>query len=89
MSTTVFLIVAFLIIAAVIITVILDGPKGKRRDDRDAVKTEDLKANPALLYKSQQAAELQVGEAREAAQLSRFAPDAKANANYPKGQLLS
>lgn len=85
MSTTVFLVIAFAIVAAVTLFVILDGPKVKRRDDRDAAKADEIEANPARLYKSQQAAELQVGEDREAKEQARFAPDAKANATYSKG----
>lgn len=82
MSTTLFLILAAAILVTVTVIVILDGPKLKRRDDRDAAKSEALEANPARLYKSQQAAELQVGEEREVAQPRRFAPDANANAEY-------
>ena len=66
MSTTVFLLIAFVIVASTTLIVLLDGPKAKRRDDRDAAKSEDLKKNPALLFKSQQPAELQVGEDEEA-----------------------
>ena len=87
MSTTIFLLIAFVIVASTTLIVLLDGPKAKRRDDRDAAKSEDLKKNPALLDKSQQPAELQVGENEEAEQPSRFAPDAKANPKYPEGQL--
>jgi hypothetical protein len=87
MSTTVFLLIALMILAGVTLLVILDGPKRKRRDDRDAAKTVDIGKNPALLYKSQQPAELQVGEDEEAEQPARFAPDTKANATYPKDQL--
>ena len=89
MTTAVFLVIALIIVVGVSVLVILDGPKFKRRDDRDSAKTEDLKKNPALLYKSQQPAELQVGEDQEATIPSRFAPDAKSNASYPKGQAQS
>ena len=86
MTTTVFFVIALIIVVGVSVLVILDGPKFKRRDDRDSAKTEDLNKNPALLYKSQQPAELQVGEDQESAMPARFAPDAKSNATFKQGQ---
>jgi hypothetical protein len=81
MTTELFLV---LLTVAILITFIVvtaqNLPRRRRRnDERDTYKAADLERHPALLDKSQQAAELQVGEADEAVQLSRFQPDAKEN----------
>jgi hypothetical protein len=80
MSPTLILIAVAIIVIGFIFVLLYDGPsKRKRQDDRDSVKADEIERNPALLDRSQQAAELQVGEVNEVAQPARFAPDAQAN----------
>lgn len=80
MSPTLIIIAVAVIVVGFIIILLYDGPSSrKRQDDRDNIKADEIRQNPALLDQSQQAAELQVGEDREARQPSRFAPDASAN----------
>ncbi len=80
MSSTLIIIAVAVICAGFIFMLLYDGPgKRKRQDDRDSVKADEIKRNPALLDASQQAAELQVGEGGEIRQPSRFAPDASGN----------
>jgi hypothetical protein len=61
----------------------------KREDDRDAKKSHDKatedprEADKTGHGQGQQAAELQVGEARERENLSRFEPDPKAARQHP------
>jgi hypothetical protein len=83
-SQTIFIIVAIVLLLAFAIFVLLDRPKGKRFDDRDAKKADEIRENPALVEKSQQAAELQVGENRERVQPSRFEPDQNERIKYPQ-----
>jgi hypothetical protein len=47
----------------------------KRRDDRDARKAREIKADQEEKDENQQPAELQVGEEGERENLSRFEPD--------------
>ena len=83
MSNTWIIIMIAVILIAFLIILLKDGPpQRKRRDDRDAKKADEIESNPALLDKSQQAAELQIGEKDEARQKSRFEPDAKANQKW-------
>lgn len=77
MSQTFIIIMIVVIVGFFSLFILLDNPGRKRKDDRDAKKTEAINQNPNLLFQSQQAAELQVGEDREVKQLSRFTPDAK------------
>jgi hypothetical protein len=75
------MVAAILIVFLVIL--LKDGPpQRKRRDDRDAKKSDDIQRNPALEYKMQQPAELQVGEKEEAREPRRFEPDAQANQKW-------
>jgi hypothetical protein len=78
MSPTVWVILVVTIVAIFSLIIIIDrADKKRRQDDRDAVKADDIRKNPGLLDKSQQAAELQIGEDDERRQRSRFQPDAK------------
>ncbi|MEW6131186.1 MAG: hypothetical protein AB1757_29420 [Acidobacteriota bacterium] len=77
MSQTLIIIMIVAIVVVFSLFILFDNPGRKRKDDRDAKKTEDFIDNPNFLYQSQQPAELQIGEEREVDQLSRFAPDAK------------
>jgi hypothetical protein len=78
MSLTVWVILVVTIVAIFSLIIIIDrADKKRRQDDRDAVKADDIRKNPGLLDKSQQAAELQIGEDDERRQRSRFQPDAK------------
>ncbi|MBI3653050.1 MAG: hypothetical protein HY231_18645 [Acidobacteria bacterium] len=52
-----------------------------RHDERDTQKAADIERHPALLDKSQQAAELQIGEAEEVVRPARFQPDAHEKRN--------
>ena len=71
------------IVIGFLVILLKDGPpQRKRRDDRDSKKADDIQRNPALENKTQQAAELQVGEEREAREPRRFEPDAKANQQW-------
>ena len=80
MSPTIWVILIVTIVAIFSLIILIDrADKRKRRDDRDAVKADDIRRNPDLLDKSQQAAELQVGEDDERRLRSRFQPDANAN----------
>jgi hypothetical protein len=80
MTLTMWIILALVIVAIFTLLFIIDrSDKKRRQDDRDAVKADDIRRNPALLDKSQQAAELQIGEADEKSQPSRFKPDANDN----------
>jgi hypothetical protein len=80
MSPTIWGILIVTIVAIFSLIIIIDrADKKRRQDDRDAVKADDIRKNPGLLDKSQQAAELQIGEDDERRQRSRFQPDAKAN----------
>jgi hypothetical protein len=78
MSPTVWVILVVAIVAIFSLIIIIDrADKKRRQDDRDAAKADDIRKNPGLLDKSQQAAELQIGEDDERRQRSRFQPDAK------------
>jgi hypothetical protein len=66
-----------ILIAFIVVTAKNLPRRRKRNDERDSYKAADIEDNPALLDHSQQAAELQIGEAEEAIRLSRFQPDAK------------
>jgi hypothetical protein len=80
MSPIIWIILGVTIIAIFSLILIIDrSDKRRRQDDRDAVKADDIRRNPELLDKSQQAAELQVGEDDEIRQHSRFQPDANEN----------
>ena len=59
----------------------------KRRDDRDARKSDELEEDPNPTDESQQAAELQVGEEGERENLSRFQPDATPGPTAGKGKV--
>jgi hypothetical protein len=78
MSQTLWIILIIAVVAIFSFILLFDGSaKRRRQDDRDADKADEIQQNPALLNRSQQAAELQVGEDRERVQVSRFQPDAK------------
>ncbi len=78
MNQTLWIILIVAIVAIFSFLLLFDrSAKNRRQDDRDAEKADEIQKNPALLNRSQQAAELQVGEDRERVQLSRFEPDAK------------
>jgi FtsZ-interacting cell division protein ZipA len=80
MNQTLLIILIVAVVAIFSFILLFDGSsKRRRQDDRDADKADDIQKNPALLNRSQQAAELQVGEDRERVQASRFQPDAKEN----------
>jgi hypothetical protein len=80
MNQTLWIILIVAILAIFSFLLLFDrSAKNRRQDDRDADKADEIEKNPALLNRSQQAAELQVGEERERVQLSRFEPDAKEN----------
>ena len=80
MGLTTWVILGLTIVAIFCLILFIDRADKKRRlDDRDAVKADDIRKNPGLLDKSQQAAELQVGEDDERKQPSRYQPDAKEN----------
>jgi hypothetical protein len=80
MSPSIWIILAITIVAIFCLILAIDrSDKKRRQDDRDAVKAEDIGKNPGLMDKSQQAAELQIGEDEEKKQRSRFQPDAKEN----------
>lgn len=87
MTLTMWMILALAIVAIFTLVIVIDrSDKKRRQDDRDAVKADDIRRNPALLDKSQQAAELQLGEADEKSQPSRFKPDAKENQRGAAGK---
>lgn len=78
MNQTLWIILIVAIVAIFSFLLLFDrSAKNRRQDDRDAEKADEIQKNPALLNRSQQAAELQVGEDRERVQLSCFEPDAK------------
>ena len=80
MSPTIWIILGVTIVAIFSLIIVIDrADKKRRQDDRDAVKADDIRKNPGLLDKSQQAAELQIGEDDERRQRSRFQPDVKEN----------
>jgi flagellar biosynthesis/type III secretory pathway M-ring protein FliF/YscJ len=82
MSNTIWLILMILLVAAFAIFLLIDRPSRERReDDRDAKKAPELSRDPAGGGRSQQAAELQVGEDEEFHRRSRFEHDSKANSN--------
>jgi hypothetical protein len=87
MTLTMWIIMALVIMAIFTLIFIIDrSDKKRRQDDRDAVKADDIRRNPGLLDKSQQAAELQIGEADEKSQPSRFQPDANENKRAATGK---
>jgi hypothetical protein len=87
MTLTMWMILALVIVAIFTLIIIIDrSDKRRRQDDRDAVKADDIRRNPALMDKSQQAAELQVGEADEKSRPSRFKPDAKESQKTATGK---
>jgi hypothetical protein len=87
MTMTMWMVLALVIREIFTLIFVIDqSEKKKRRDDRDGVKADDIRRNPGLLDKSQQAAELQISEADEKSQPSRFKPDAKENQRSATGQ---
>jgi hypothetical protein len=58
----------------------------KRKDDRDARKSDDIEEYPRSSDETQQPAELQIGEDRERENMSRFEPGPQSRPNREKGQ---
>jgi hypothetical protein len=81
MMTEIFLVILTVAVLVTFIVVTMKNlPRRRNRnDERDTYKAADIERDPALLDKSQQAAELQIAEEDEAIRLSRFQPDAKEN----------
>lgn len=80
MGMTSWTVLGLTIVAIFCLILFIDrADKKRRQDDRDAVKADDIRKNPGRLDKSQQAAELQIGEDDEKKQPSRYQPDAKEN----------
>jgi hypothetical protein len=72
-------ILILLIAIGFVILLAKDGAGGEaRRDDRDARKSHEMISAPGTIEKTQQPAEVQVGEEDAATQPSRFEPDPKA-----------
>lgn len=87
MTQTMWIMLVVTILAIFSLVIMIDrADKKRRQDDRDAVKADDIRKNPGLLDKSQQAAELQIGEADEKRQPGRFKPDEKANRRAASGK---
>lgn len=87
MTQTMWIVLFITIVAIFSLVLFIDRSEKKRRqDDRDGAKADDIGRNPALLDKSQQAAELQIGEDDEKRQPSRFKPDANENKRAATGR---